>query len=163
MVKSKNREYKRDTVCKALEGFLQRCMELNSVEGDENDIRSFRNITDVTLFGSFVNSNKEKVHDLDIHIVWDLTDFAKSLDSRERADMIYSLSPSGENMVIRVCWDQEGCARFLKNRSPIIAMDSQDDINQLTGRKVKIMENGQILFNNLYQIFAENNYKPMIW
>ena len=163
MADTKGREYKRETVCKALEGFLDRCMELNQIDWDEDDILSYRNITDITVFGSFVNSNKEKVHDLDIHIVWALTDFAKSMDSRERMVLASRLAPYGTNYIISCFWEQEGCARFLKNRSPILSLDSQDDINQLEGRKVKIMENGVILEDNLKMIFKENNYKPKSW
>lgn len=157
----KSKEYKRETACKALEVFLERCISMNEMQTDSENIISYMNVKDVTLFGSLVNSNKTMVHDVDINVVFEKSPLGNSIPHDELLHIAVNLAPSNMNMVLKFYWLTEGCSRYLANKQGILSVNTED-INQLTGRKVKIMENGQILLDNLHQVFAENNYKSTI-
>lgn len=154
----KSREFKRKTVCKTLEDFLIRCEILKTFKKDKNNALSYYNVKDVVVFGSFVNSDKEKVHDLDLNIVLEKSDLTKSMSREELASVAYRLAPDNCNMVLKVFWLSEAVYKYLKNKSPIISVNVED-INQLSGRKVKVIENGVLCLENIKTIFHENGYK----
>lgn len=158
----KKREYKRETVCNTLESLLERVQIMNGIQGNWDDIRSFADVNDMIIFGSFVNSDKEKVHDLDICVT---LDYSKVLsifpEHRKVMGMAARLAPDSYSGISRLFWYSTGPLKYLQSKSPIISF-SGDNVNNLTGRKVKIIENGVILEDNLKMIFAENNYKSKV-
>ena len=70
--KTNRQQFKRETATKTLENVLQKIKEVNR---NKDFIYT---ITKAVLFGSYINSNKEKIGDLDIAIYLKLKDETKS-------------------------------------------------------------------------------------
>ena len=68
MSEGKKVEYRRDNCREKVKGLLKRAEEINTGKADYN---YYNRIKEMILFGSLVNTNKDKVHDIDILVVWD--------------------------------------------------------------------------------------------
>lgn len=68
MAEGKKREYNRATCKERLRELLKRAEEINS---DCADYPYRNHIETIVLFGSLINTDKDKVHDIDIYIQWD--------------------------------------------------------------------------------------------
>lgn len=68
MSEGKKREYLRKT-CKAkVEEFVKRAVEINT---DKADYHYYNKIKDIILFGSLINTDRPKVHDIDLLVIYD--------------------------------------------------------------------------------------------
>jgi len=68
MSESKKTEYKRETCREKIREIVKRAEEINNGTAD---YKYYNRIKEMILFGSLVNSDKEKVHDIDILVIWD--------------------------------------------------------------------------------------------
>ena len=68
MSESKKRLYKRETAADAAEALIDRIKAINDGTAD---YAYYNRIESVILFGSFVNSNKSHIHDLDVLVIHD--------------------------------------------------------------------------------------------
>lgn len=155
----KIREYKRDTVCKTLIEFLERCKMMNSNSLGVDHVGAYCNIKEATIFGSFVNSDKEKVHDLDIHLVLARSEYCGNLDDKERNRIAMKFAPAGADFITQICYLFIGSEKYLKNKSPILSLDTGDDVEDLTGYKVKIIDEYEFLTDNIQKVFDDNHYE----
>ena len=68
MSESKKNEFKRETCREKIREIVKRAEEINKGKAD---YKYYNRIKEMILFGSFVNTDKEKIHDIDIMVVWD--------------------------------------------------------------------------------------------
>lgn len=68
MSESKKKLYKRETCMQAVKELIVRAEEINA---DKADYHYYNKLKDVILFGSLVNTNNDKVHDIDIAAIQD--------------------------------------------------------------------------------------------
>lgn len=83
MSESKKVEYRRDRCKEKIRSLLQRAEEINTGKADYN---YYNKIKDIILFGSLVNTDKERVHDIDILVVWE--------DNRDKMMQFYLEHPN---------------------------------------------------------------------
>jgi predicted nucleotidyltransferase len=146
----KVKEYQRSIACRHLAEFLLRCKTLNGLK-DTSCPESYFKIKEATVFGSLVNSNKEKVHDVDIHIV-----IEKEIP-QEEINLLMSIAPKSYSNFNKLIWVHTIGERYLKGSSSVLSLDSQDSIMDLTGKKIKIIDNYKFLYDNINSIFKSNN------
>ena len=151
----KVREYKRDTVCKILIGFVERCEAAN--KGEAGKVESYYTVKNASVFGSFVNSEKEKVHDLDINVEMGFSKKGEKMTEQELVDLACEYAPQRLGFIDKLFWVRSSVLRYVKASSSIISL-SLDDIDQLTGRKVQIVKDGKIIKKNVIAILKKNNY-----
>lgn len=154
----KVREFKRDTVCRTLVDFLNRCYVMNSNELDDTEAAAYYNIKDLTVFGSFVNSDKEKVHDLDVHLVLERSELCSEMSYEEIEDFSLVSIPKTGDFVGTLYWLEVGSLNYLKNSSPILSLDTEDDVEELSGTKVKLIEDYEFNKENIKKIFEDNKF-----
>lgn len=82
MSEGKKAEFRRDTCKEKLKGFLQRAVDINTGKAD---YKYYNRIKEIVLFGSLVNTDKEKVHDIDLLVIWD--------DDRELGERFHEEHP----------------------------------------------------------------------
>ena len=68
MSEGKKEEFRRDTCIEKLKGLITRAEEINTGKAD---YKYYNRIREMVLFGSLVNTDKEKVHDIDILVMWE--------------------------------------------------------------------------------------------
>ena len=101
----------RDTAQKLLDGFMDRVREVNS------SYRFCYTVTDVVVFGSFVNSDKDMLSDLDIAINMECRyDMHSEQIEAKRNEY------KGTDFLQRLVWPYEEVLRFLRNRSHYISI-----------------------------------------
>ncbi len=106
--------YSRETAKRALENVVKRIKEAN-----ENEKFIYR-ITKAVLFGSYINSTKEKVGDLDIAIYVELKD--KSISEVEqnvaRARTSYNYVP----FILKFIYGKEEVFKYIKNKKRVLEL-----------------------------------------
>ena len=107
-----NTTYSRETAKRALENVVQRIKEVN-----ENKEFIYK-ITKAVLFGSYINSTKDKVGDLDIAVYVDLKD--KSIPEVEqniaRARNSYNYIP----FILKFIYGKEEVFKYIKNKKRVL-------------------------------------------
>lgn len=68
MSESKKVLYKREVCEGAIKGLCERALDINN---DKADYKYYNHIKDIILFGSLVNTDKDKVHDVDIAVFFE--------------------------------------------------------------------------------------------
>jgi predicted nucleotidyltransferase len=106
--------YSRKTARMALEGIVQRINEVNKNE------EFIYKITKAVLFGSYINSTKEKIGDLDIAIYVELKD--KSIPEIEqnqaRARTSYNYVP----FMLSFIYGKEEVFKYIKNKKRVLEL-----------------------------------------
>lgn len=109
-----NRTYSRETAKRALENVVQRIKEVN-----ENKEFIYK-ITKAVLFGSYINSTKDKVGDLDIAVYVELKD--KSIPEVEqniaRARNSYNYIP----FILKFIYGKEEVFKYIKNKKRVLEL-----------------------------------------
>ena len=109
-----NTTYSRETAKRALENVVQRIKEVN-----ENKEFIYK-ITKAVLFGSYINSTKDKVGDLDIAVYVDLKD--KSIPEVEqniaRARNSYNYIP----FKLKFIYGKEEVFKYIKNKKRVLEL-----------------------------------------
>ena len=109
-----NTTYSRETAKRALENVVQRIKEVN-----ENKEFIYK-ITKAVLFGSYINSTKDKVGDLDIAVYVDLKD--KSIPEVEqniaRARNSYNQIP----FILKFRYGKEEVFKYIKNKKRVLEL-----------------------------------------
>ena len=128
MSESKQREYKRATVAKKLPELMRRVMQLN----DESEHPDFvYKVEELIVFGSFVNTDNEKIHDLDIGIKLVPKDKYVHLSSEDLQHISYrrAVEANITDMILQSFWLEEEVLRYLKNKSGIYSFHPADEKN----------------------------------
>jgi len=110
----KRKEFSRETARKALENLKVKIKEANK----RNDF--IYEIKKVVLFGSYINSNKEKIGDIDIALYIDLKD-----KITPETEQNYKRSfESGKQMsyLERLFYGKEEISKFVKDRKAVIEL-----------------------------------------
>lgn len=109
-----NTTYSRETAKRALENVVQRIKEVN-----ENKEFIYK-ITKAVLFGSYINSTKDKVGDLDIAVYVDLKD--KSIPEVEqniaRARNSYNYIP----FILKFIYGKEEVFKYIKKKKRVLEL-----------------------------------------
>lgn len=109
-----NTTYSRETAKRALENVVQRIKEVN-----ENKEFIYK-ITKAVLFGSYINSTKDKVGDLDIAVYVELKD--KSIPEVEqniaRARNSYNYIP----FILKFIYGKEEVFKYIKNKKRVLEL-----------------------------------------
>lgn len=109
-----NTTYSRETAKRVLENVVQRIKEVN-----ENKEFIYK-ITKAVLFGSYINSTKDKVGDLDIAVYVDLKD--KSIPEVEqniaRARNSYNYIP----FILKFIYGKEEVFKYIKNKKRVLEL-----------------------------------------
>ena len=124
LVKSlKNKKlYKRETAKRTLENLIKRIKEANG-----NDEFIYK-ITKAVLFGSYINSNKEKVGDLDIAIYIELKDKSKPEleQNMERASTSNSYVP----FILKFIYGKEEVFKYIKDKKHILQLHDGNKVDK---------------------------------
>ena len=135
-INSKNKKlYSRETARRVLEDLINRIKEANEKE------EFIYKITRVVLFGSYINSNKEKIGDLDIAIYYELKDKSKP---EVEQNVIRSYSRDNHiSYYLRCIYGKEEVAKFIKNKHRIISIHNGNFIKHE-------VENGYFSYDYIY-------------
>ena len=124
LVKSlKNKKlYTRETAKMTLENVIKRIKEAN-----RNDEFIYK-ITKAVLFGSYINSNKEKVGDLDIAIYIELKDKSKPEweQNLERARTSNSYVP----FILKFIYGKEEVFKYIKDKKHILQLHDGNKVDK---------------------------------
>ena len=44
---------------------------MDAINNGNADYKYYNRVKDVILFGSFINTDKDKIHDIDLYVIWD--------------------------------------------------------------------------------------------
>ena len=124
LVKSlKNKKlYTRETAKMTLENVIKRIKEAN-----RNDEFIYK-ITKAVLFGSYINSNKEKVGDLDIAIYIELKD--KSKPELEQNMERSSTSNSYVPFILKFIYGKEEVFKYIKDKKHILQLHDGNKVDK---------------------------------
>ena len=119
---NKSRVYSRETAQKSLINVIQRINEAN-----RNDEFIYK-ITKAVLFGSYINSNKEKVGDLDIAIYIELKDKSKPEveQNLERARTSNSYVP----FILKFIYGKEEVYKYIKDKKHILQLHDGNKVDK---------------------------------
>ena len=106
--------YSRTTADKALNNLINKIKVANKRED------FIYKITKVVLFGSYINSNKEKIGDLDIAIYLELKD--KTIPEIEQNQIRARERCYGLPTILQFIYGKEEVFRFIKNRKRILEL-----------------------------------------
>lgn len=109
-----NTTYSRETAKRALENVVQRIKEVN-----ENKEFIYK-ITKAVLFGSYINSTKDKVGDLDIAVYVDLKDkYIPEVEQNiARARNSYNYIP----FILKFIYGKEEVFKYIKNKKRVLEL-----------------------------------------
>lgn len=141
---NKSRVYSRETAQKSLKNVIKRINEAN-----RNDEFIYK-ITKAVLFGSYINSNKEKVGDLDIAIYIELKDKAKPEveQNMERAKTSNSYVP----FILKFIYGKEEVFKYIKDKKHILQLH---DGNKVDNDSKKHKEPFSYIYCDKYKIIYE--------
>ena len=124
LVKSlKNKKlYTRETAKMTLENVIKRIKEAN-----RNDEFIYK-ITKAVLFGSYINSNKEKVGDLDIAIYIELKN--KSKPELEQNMKRASTSNSYVPFILKFIYGKEEVFKYIKDKKHILQLHDGNKVDK---------------------------------
>lgn len=108
------KQFKRETAQKALENLMRKIKEANERED------FIYKIDKAVLFGSYINSNKEKIGDIDIALYIDLKDkITPETEQNYRRSF-----ESGKQMsyLERLFYGKEEISKFVKDRKAVIEL-----------------------------------------
>ena len=120
---NKNKKMKRETADKLLEGVKERIYKVN-----HNPSYCY-SITEAKVFGSYVNSDKDMLSDLDIAIRLEPKYGRDSQEFRDKREECLSM-----DYLIYYDWPRQDVLRFIRNRHPYISVhvlgwsEEEDDI-----------------------------------
>lgn len=119
---NKSRIYSRETAQKSIKNVIQRINEAN-----RNDEFIYK-ITKAVLFGSYINSNKEKVGDLDIAIYIELKDKSKPEveQNMERARTSNSYVP----FILKFIYGKEEVFKYIKDKKHILQLHDGNKVDK---------------------------------
>ena len=137
--------YSRETAKKALENVVQRIKAVN-----KNKEFIYR-ITKAVLFGSYINSNKEKIGDLDIAIYIELKD--KSIPEFEQNFARARTSLNYVPLILRFIYGKEEIYKYIKNRKRVLEI--HDGVKVDEDAKKQNEKVSYIYFDKYKVIFEE--------
>jgi len=108
------KQFSRETAQRALENLKQKIKEANQREDFIYEIKK------AVLFGSYINSNKEKLGDIDIALYIDL----KDKETPEIEQNCKRAKESGKEMpcLMRMIYGKEEISKFVKDRKAVIEL-----------------------------------------
>ena len=140
LVKSlKNKKlYTRETAKMTLENVIKRIKEAN-----RNDEFIYK-ITKAVLFGSYINSNKEKVGDLDIAIYIELKDKSKPEleQNMERASTSNSYVP----FILKFIYGKEEVFKYIKDKKHILQLHDGNKMESISSYSICIVFGCKCIF-----------------
>lgn len=145
MAEGKKREYKRETVERVFEELKERVMLVN-YQGH------IRKVKDVIVFGSFINTDKPKIHDLDVVFVLYPRDFSNQrLEHYISENRLFERRPFSNTSYFDITsYPFNEVYWFLKNGVGIISLHDECDIKAATYQKhIYLMKDGVYLFEPL--------------
>ena len=141
--------YSRKTAKKVLENIVQRIKEVNKNK------EFIYKVTKAVLFGSYINSNKEKIGDLDIAIYIELKD--KSIPEFEQNFARARTSLNYVPLILRFIYGKEEIYKYIKNRKRVLELHDGvkvDEDSKLRNEKVSY-----IYFDKYKVIYEEAKQK----
>lgn len=118
MSETKKRVYKRETCTETIKGLVQRAVDVNE---DKADYHYYNKIKDLILFGSYVNTDKDRIHDVDICLISD-RDYEES--QRFVDDNWDDVSWKFSDMWSRIFAEHILQVRYLKGRRNMFSVHS---------------------------------------
>ena len=138
MAEGKKREYKRSTCMERLKELLLRAEDINA---DRADYKYLNHIQEIILFGSLINTEKQKVHDIDIYVVWDDDRNRSQEFNAEHAEIIKS---KFSNMVDQLFGEYFLAMRYLKGGCGIFSIHS--NVEEGNERMLPIVKSDRHLY-----------------
>jgi predicted nucleotidyltransferase len=141
----KKRKYKRSTANRVLSDLIDRIYIIN------NDNNYIYRVTKAVLFGSYINSNKEAIGDLDIAIYTELKSTSiNEVDQNIRQfEMDWINEETGYmNYIEQAIYGRIKMGKYLKNRSPLIELHDAGAAEQLA----KEMDTPCYIYTDEYKI-----------
>lgn len=106
--------YSRKTAKKVLENVIQRIIEVNAKK------EFIYRIEKAVVFGSYINSKKEKIGDLDVAIYLELKD--KSKEEMEQNFVRASISLNYVPFIFRFIYGKEEIFRYIKDKKRVLEL-----------------------------------------
>ena len=145
MAEGKKRLYKRETVEKIFNELRERVMFVN-YNGH------IQKVKDVIVFGSFINSDKSMVHDLDVlYVLYPRDHKNDRLERQIAANRMFERRPFSNVSYFELSYYPENEVYwYLKNKNGIISLHSGSDIKAAVYQKhVYLMKDGEYLYEPL--------------
>ena len=136
--------YKRSTCEKVLNEFMDRIEEVNNTD------KFIYYVAKVVLFGSYINSDKEKLGDVDLAIYLDLKDKTK-----EETDQLWSRYSQREyeyNHLMGITYARDEIIRALKKRSNILSIH---DAGNIDGPRSVHGIDEDVIYSDVYKVIFE--------
>ncbi len=143
--KTNRQQFKRETATKTLENVLQKIKEVNR---NKDFIYT---ITKAVLFGSYINSNKEKIGDLDIAIYLKLKDETKS-EPEQNYERYIKASSNYLPFILQFYYGKEEVFRYIKNNKRIVQLHDAVEIEK---ESIRYNEPISYIYIDKYKIIYE--------
>lgn len=149
MGETKSVEYSRKAANKTFYALVERCKQLVQNPEPTNFIKE---VETLSIFGSYVNSDKEKVHDIDVYVKLRTAKAYLKYTEQEVASFAY------ERCINSGKYDRYGCfaydyitdelVAFLKAKSRILSIHTSVDPHILTNREVlEVIKDGTFVYD----------------
>lgn len=152
MAEGKKRLFHRTSVEKAYQDLIKRVKNIK-----KQDLLG--EVTDVIVFGSFVNSDLEQIHDLDVCFLYKRNPNGISTKEYENllVERISKIKPnSNYSFFEMLIYDHIEIERYLRNKSAILSVHGNDSlVVALFDKHIFLMKNGKVLD----EPYVEEGYK----
>ena len=155
MSETKKVNYKRETATRTLKELIERVKNINKHK------REYLHVKDIYVFGSYLKKTPT-VHDLDVFVTWECTDFCNNIVKQnfdgKLINLSYSLSYSHEQHIsfpARLFYIYDYYNRRIKNKSHIVSLhliEEKDKLGLSPNECVQIVKDGVLDTNILKEI-----------
>lgn len=144
MFKTYRKNFSRETAKKTIENVLIKIKEVN-----KND-RFIYKITKAVLFGSYINSDKEKIGDLDIALYIELKDKTRPEIEQnfERAGVAINYIP----FIFKFIYGKEEVFKYIKDKKRILQLHDGNKIDEYAYKHKELVS---YIYNDKYLIIYE--------
>ena len=144
-VNKKNIQYDRKTAQNALNNVLKRIKEANKNED------FIYKITKAVLFGSYINSDKEKIGDLDIAIYVELKDKTKA-ETDQNYERYKSSSAHHIPFIMQFYYGKEEIFKYIKDKKKILQLH---DAVEIENEAKRYNEDVSYIYIDKYKVIYE--------
>ncbi len=138
MAEGKKREYKRETCKKRLSDLVRRVDDINNGNAD---YKYYNKVKDVILFGSLINTDKDKIHDIDLYVIWDDNRKLSTKFNKENSSII---NEKFQDMISQLFGEWYLALRYIKGGCGIFSIHS--NVSEPIDSMMKIVESDKHVY-----------------
>ncbi|MBQ2938231.1 MAG: nucleotidyltransferase domain-containing protein [Clostridia bacterium] len=140
-IKEKKRVYKRNTAKSALENVKKKIKEAN----ENNEFIYY--VSKAVLFGSYINSDRKEIGDIDIALYIELKDkYTPEIEQNIQRSL---LSCKQVPFLLRYIYGKEEIAKFIKDKKSVIHLHDGNEADKIAREYSK---SGNYIYNDKYEL-----------